>query len=329
MAIVSVGPTDEELNRRPPDEVLGIKSGPSRRGSTYWGRVLHCPMEHYLGNVLQLHSQWPNDPLDTGIIWHYGLEHYYKYILSWQDYCREQNPNLDRRDPHFLRGGDQNGQRAAYESVLPFSREPGYECIWKQLEEMYDVYFSRWQSDMWEIVDVETTLETNADGFDYSAKLDIFVIDHVFAQPMLRVVESKSTYRIDSFVTDGYLLDLQTMGQVYVVWMTIDLEAYPPFAGSYISLTSKRSVKTERVPFAPSAAALDSFKYSMQKHTKLPIRYEEDGYPRNYAQCTRRYGRCEFFNLCKNRPEWGAKTLADMVSRGDLPEGYVLKEHHT
>ena len=331
MAVVSIGPTDEELNRRPPDEVLGIQSGPSRRGSTYWNRLLHCPFEHYLGNVLGLHSRWPNDPLDTGIIWHYALEGYYRHVMGWQDKCRAQaGATLDPRDPHFLRGADRDAQASAFTNVKPVSTESGYERIWVKIERMLDTYFTRWQSDLWEIVDVETTLETAAHGFDYSSKLDLFIIDRQGAEPFLRVVETKSTFRLDSFVMDGYTLDLQTLGQVYVVWMTIDFAAYPAFMGSYISITSKHEKVplTERVPFNPTPDALDVFTRSMKELNRLPVLYDEMKYPKNFAQCTRRYGRCEFFNICRNQPGWTAERLSDMLQAGDLPDGFVRKDHH-
>lgn len=324
VSLVTIGRTEAEASRRPVDDVLGTPSGPSRRGSTFWNRVFHCPFEHFLANELGWQNVMPHDPLDTGILWHAAKEAYYRAALAWQDRMRAQAPDLDPRDPHFLRGHDAEGQRAAFEVVQLLSREPGYEKIYETLSLMLDAYFERYRSDMWEIVDVEVTLESNRYGFEYSSRLDLFVIDHQPAAPVLRVVEHKSSMQINSLVTEGYTMDLQTMGQVWLVWTEVDLAQYPPFMGSLINITSKNKVpKTERVPLMPTEPMLQTFARSVHALSDALLdAWPRYGYPRNFAACTRRYGRCEFFNLCRNNPEFDAAHARATDAAGDIPLGY-------
>lgn len=326
VALVTVGVSPDAINRRPVTDVLGIMSGPSRRGSTYWSRPLHCPFEHYLANELGWRSKMPSDPLDTGLIWHHALEVYYREALRWQDHFRTQDPNLDLRDPYFLRAHDPAAQRLAYEAVVPVSREPGYEHIWDKLEVMLHVYFERWQGDRWEIVDVETTIDCPFEaglGFEYSSRLDLFVVDHQLVQPMLRVIEHKSAYRLDSNVLEGYTQDLQTLGQVWLAATRVNLDAYPPFVGSLVNITSKtKEPGCDRVPLSPSPTTLATWESSMRRQTKLLPIYKELDWPKNYANCTRRYGRCEFFNLCRAHPHITPTDAAKMTEQDTLPDGF-------
>jgi hypothetical protein len=325
VGLIAIGRTQAELQRRSIDEVLGISSGPSRRGSTYWSRALHCPFEHLLSNELGWQSTMPDDPLDTGLLWHYGLECYYKTVLAWQDKCRAEDPNIDRKnDLHFLRGADHAAQEQALRAIWPFSQEPGYEKIHESLSLMFDSYFTRWQSDKWEIVDAEVTIESQRFGFEYSSRLDLFIIDHAPAVSVLRVVEHKSAAALNSFITEGYTLDLQTMGQVWLVWREVDLTAYPPFMGSYINITSKQQTpKNERVPLSPTEPMLDAFASSMRRLSDTILdAWPRAGYPRNFASCTRRFGRCQFFSLCRNFPELDADRARAQDVEGAVPEGY-------
>lgn len=325
-----------QVPRRKPDDVLGIVSGPSRRGSTYWGRALHCPFEHYLGNVLGWQSEAPSDPLDTGTIWHYAKEQYYRNARAWQQACRAQDPNLNPRDPHFLRGHDSDSQLIAFRAIRPFASEPGYDHIYPKLEAMLEAYFARWsRTDMFEILGVELTVESDGRyGFEWSNKLDLLVIDYRGPEAVLRIVEHKSTYRMDSYVLEGYTQDLQTMGQVWLFYGATDgtlhrvlgesgFEHLPPFLGSYVNLTSKtKNPACERVVLAPAPLMLRAWERSMQKNALLLGLYEDVGYPRNYTACSRRYGHCEFFAFCRAFPQVEAREAWEMTANDDLPPTY-------
>jgi len=334
MALQTVSAGDGVRLRRSPDEVLGIEGGPSSRGSTFWGRVLHCGFEHFLANRLGWTSELPSDPLDTGLIWHFALETYYRNARAWQLACRAEDPDLDPRDPHFHSGHDADSQLLAYRAIKPFQTEPGYDSIYDKIVQMLDAYFRRW-SDMWEILGVELTLSSSGVyGFEWSNKLDLLVIDHRMHDPVLRIVEHKSAYRLDTFVLEGYTQDLQVMGQVWLFHgsdcgslpKVLSEHAYgtiPPFFGSFVNITSKaRQPGCDRIPVNPSIPSLRAWEHSMQVNTTLLDFYEQHNYPKNYASCVRRYGFCEFFNLCRALPEM---TPADAAARdrdGDVVPGY-------
>lgn len=319
--------------RRSPAQVLELESdGPSPRGSTYWTRALHCPREHLLANKLGWRSLMSSDPLDTGLIWHYCLEVYYlarqaaqgAMLAAWGLNAQADGyPKI--ADIAFFQVGEADGQKAAFTALQRFAGEPGYQKIYEKLSRMLDVYFDRYRLDRWQVVAVEPTIMILEDhpaycGFEYSSRLDLIIVDHQLATPCLRTVEHKSSYSLDIKVTEGYTQDLQVLGQVWVVVKGVDLAAYPPYVGSIVNITSKtKTPGLARVPVQPMGDKLLRFEQAMQTYDKrvLPL-YEETGYPQNFAACSRKYGRCEFFDVCRQRPEL---VTADLLALTELP-GY-------
>jgi hypothetical protein len=323
MPQITVGHRAEEARRRPPDAVQpAILNAPSPRGSTYWGAALRCPREHLLANVLGWSRGTPSNALDTGVLWHWALEAYYRDRMQHQIQCLAADPNLNRRDAHFLRG-NADGEAAAFIALQPFAQESGYEDIYAKLERMLVAYFTRWRNDMWEIVDVEPTVSSNMRyGFEYSARLDLLVVDHALNQPVLRNIEHKSAGRLDIQTLEGYTQDLQTLGQIWLVEAEVDLSQYPTFVGSLVNVTSKtKEPGCERVPVQPSPAALNNWKTAMQKWRLLLPVYAEMDYPQNFASCTRRFGRCPYFDLCRSYPKL---TGHDLLSF-EPPEPYKVR----
>lgn len=319
MTIVSVGGIEP---RRDPDVVLGVPGGPSRRGSTYWSRYLHCEFEHYLANVLAWSAEQLGDALATGIVWHHGLEHYYLDRQSWQERAIAADPNLDRRDPHFL-CGNSDGPRKFYEAIQPFSGEKGYEDIYEDVARMAEAYVAKWRYEPFEILAVEDTLEV-AEPLPYSSRLDLVVVDWTSRLPAMRIIEHKSAYRMDHYVLEGYTQDLQTLGQVYLFEKYVDLEKYPPFIGSLVNITSKtKNPECDRIHVQPSPEALKVWESAMLEYERRRNSAENaNAYVKNYAACTRRYGRCEFFDLCRSFPSIDIERAKAMTDAGELPPGY-------
>lgn len=324
MSIISVGGLPV---RRLPEEVLGIEGGPSRRGSTYWSRFLHCEFEHYLSNVLSWGAEQMTEPLTTGIVWHHGLERYYLDRQAWQESALAQDPNLDKRDPHFL-CGNSGGPAAFYEAIQPFSSEPGYEEIYETIARMAEAYIAKWRFESFEILAVEDTMEVSS-PLEYSSRLDLIVVDWATRIPATRIIEHKSTYRMDHYVLEGYTQDLQTLGQVYVFEKFVDLEKYPPFIGSLVNVTSKtKNPECERIHVQPSPEALNVWERAMLAHARRSEQAEKETdhhYAKNYAACTRRYGRCEFFDLCRSFPSVDETMARSMTTAGELPPGYKVR----
>lgn len=324
--------------RRSVGEVLGIPSGPSRRGSTYWSRLLRCPREFYLASKLHWGSTRSTDALDGGLIWHHMLEIFYRDRLAWQEKCRQESGGkIDRRDPHYL-AGNPNAGRRLFEALAPFAGEGGYEELYGLLERMADVYLHRW-FDMWEILAVEHTVEQQLAGtpntppFEFSTRLDAVVLDWSGAEPCLRIIEHKSTYRMDGDVLEGYQQDFQVLGQVWLVERGVDLRRYPPFLGTIVNVVSRtKNPSAERILVQPWASSLASWERSLRYQVSLMPQHEAAGWPKNYSSCVRRFGKCEFFELCRSFPDLEPDALAARDAAEDLPSDYrkrrlpVLKE---
>lgn len=322
MSIVSVGGS---APRRDPDIILGVPGGPSRRGSTYWSRYLHCEFEHYLANVLRWSAEQMTEALATGIVWHHGLERYYFDRQAWQEHALVQDPALNKRDPHFL-CGNPNGPQKFYEAIQPFSSEPGYEEIYENVARMAEAYIAKWRFEPFEILAVEDTLEV-AEPLPYSSRLDLVVVDWTSHTAAMRIIEHKSAYRMDHYVLEGYTQDLQTLGQVYLFEKYVDLDKYPPFIGSLVNITSKtKSPECDRIHVQPSPEALAVWERAMLVYEQRRTLVEQgETYVKNYAACTRRYGRCEFFDLCRSFPSIDEKRARSMTEAGELPPGYKVR----
>lgn len=297
--------------RRRPDEVLGIEGGASRRGSTYWRRAIECPREHLLANELGWEPAALGDPLTFGLIWHYCLEAYYRVIQEHQNVF----PAFESTKDYFW-GANEEAEIAAYQALVPFAGEPGYEKCFEKISQMLDVYFERYRrEDKWQIVGVEVELASEMrHGFEYTTRLDLMVVDHA-SEPALKIIEHKSSYRLDRNVLEGYTQDFQTIGQVWLVEAELDLEKYPPFVGSVINIVSKESTpKCARSYCQPSKYVLASWQRSMQALSVQADYFEALDYPQNFASCSRKFGRCQFFELCRTFPDLG---VGDLKGMGD------------
>lgn len=322
MAVVSIN-YNEPVNRKSPERVLGIEdSAPSSRGSTFWRRLQQCPREHFLANVVQFAPIRRSDPLDVGLVWHYALEEYYKRVQ-----LQQQKQPIDEAP-----------DTAAFKIVNAFAHEPGWTEHYSKLVRMLDSYFDKFhatESKEWEILAVEETLMVGAEvgyGFEYSTRLDLVVIDHAFRQRATRIIEHKSASRLDHNTITGYLLDQQVLGQIWLAEVGLDHEAYPPFMGSYVNVTTKPTAESGkgalpehvRLPVAPSTPMLAGWEDAMRYWQRQRDAIETEGeYPRNHALCKRTFGRCPFFNLCQGSPELGAKDFVQLRKKNaEPPEGY-------
>ena len=312
--------------RRKPHLILTvIDEGPSPRGSTYWGRVQHCGREHLLSNKLGWRSLEPSDPLDTGLIWHACLEAFYRERLEGQ---REMIRALGReealRRPEFFTAREREAQTAAFDVLLPFRDEPGYDLIFTKIEKMLGVYFSLYRFDRWEILAVEQTL--SAWDVEYTSKLDLIIIDHgIPDSPVLRGVEHKSAFRLTLDVLEGYMMDSQVLGQLYLLYRTFaNNPALPPFAGSIVNIASKEHTpKLERVFVAPDLVHLRSWEEHILVQAEHRQFHEARGYGRNYGSCSRRFGRCEHFNFCKSFPF----LTVEQIASNPPPDSYEVRPY--
>lgn len=313
--------------RMPYEDVLALgpgESGASPRGSTYWGRVQHCPREHLLANVLKWSRRVRAKALDWGLLWHGCLESYYKAVLAHQ-----QGRPLDKVP-----------ERYAFEFLQLFRDAEGWDEVYAGVTRMLDAYFERWKADRnaWEILAVEYTCgwtaQTRPDlvqqlGFEQTTRLDLVIRDWTL-RPVVRHVEHKSASALDPQTILGYAQDDQVLGQCYLArfgtnWAA--LGAHEPYMGALVNVTTKaQSPRCERLPVQPSDTALGAWADSKRYWAWQRDQYEVLGYPRNYVSCTRRYGRCEFYEACRQYPEDTVVTLRAKNAAGDLPANYVHRD---
>lgn len=328
MPLIQIDDADRaRKERRKPHLILDVPDeGPSPRGSTYWGRVQHCGREHLLSNVLGWRSLAPDDPLDTGLIWHACLEAYYRERLEGQ---RELIRSCGSREAalqhaHFFTAREAEAQRAAFAVLELFRAEPGYDEIYAKIEKMLGFYFSRYRFDRFEILAVEVTI--GCADVEYTSKLDLIVIDWSIPDaPLLRGVEHKSAFRLTLDVLEGYNLDSQVMGQVYLLWRHfVGHPHLPPFAGVIVNICSKEHTpKTERVTVAPDPAHLVAWEEHILIQAEHRAFHETRGFARNYGSCSRRFGRCEHFNFCKNHPRLSVSQIREL----GVPDGYEVRPY--
>lgn len=304
------------VNVRSPEQVLGLAdSGASRRGSTYWRRVMACPREHYLASELGWARERRSKALDFGLLWHYCLENYYRTIQQGQE------GKVTADEP----------TTAAFRVLENFASEPGwtegYETISRMLKSYFEEY-DRLDPQRWEIVDIECTLEVPLEvgfGFEYTSRLDLDVIDHGHNDRVLRHIEHKSASALDTNTISGYTQDLQTIGQVWLHDKCVDKDAYPVYLGGIVNVTTKaKEPKNARLPVQPSEGQLESWERSMRFWYRFRDTLPSVDYPQNYGACVRRYGRCDFFDLCGSTPDISPNDLFQITKKAKAGEGTLL-----
>ncbi len=331
--------TDPQEDRIPFDLVLpGGNKGASPRGSTYWRRVQSCPREHLLGTLLRWDPTPRAHALDFGLLWHHCLEAASRVI------------QLNQNGIHT----PSSPERAAFDALQPFRDPPGWPEIYEKIGRMLDSYFTRWQGvqQYWQILGVETTLGVapngsfyDVDGFPYTSRLDMVIIDHSGVTPVGRSVERKSAWRLEPNLLTGYGQDDQVVGQIYLAERLIDWRALGVYyAGAIIDITTKtKDPSNERVPVYPPQPQVKSWarhKKWWHDFTRFHIEgdpalqgapaidtlydepYVDDLFPKNYTQCIRRFGRCAFFNFCRERPDENLVQIRRRHETNDLPERF-------
>ena len=226
---------------------------------------------------------------------------------------------------------------AAYRFLQRFRDAEGWRSFYERASTMLEVYLDRWRhaDDYWQILAVEYTCGWTAAthpqlvaqaGFELTTRLDLLVVDHtVPTAPLTRHIEHKSAHSLDVTTVMGYSQDDQVLGQCFLgrYWVDWQAAGYPPYGGAIVNITTKaKAPKCERLPVQPSDAQLAEWALSKRYWYELEKTYAAAGYPRNYTQCTRRFGRCAHFDLCRGNPLVDAQQLVAADAAGDLPPNY-------
>lgn len=320
MALVEIGLDLPPDSREIYEDVVGKgPQGASPRGSTYWRRVQLCAHEHGLANELGWERLPRADALDIGLLWHGCLETYYLALMALQrGQYRPQTP-----------------EQEAFLFLEKFAGSKGWGTFYETVSRMLDAYFTRWRDNNdWEILAVEYSVgwthatdpvQTAKIGFEYTTRLDMVVVDHSLI-PATRHIEHKSSSRLDALTVQGYGQDDQVLGQCVIAqqipWQD---NGFPPYVGALVNITTKQKMPLcERVPVSPSPEQLTSWAQAKRFWSWQSQQYEAWAYPKNYANCTRRFGRCQFFQLCRSHPMEGLVQLRHRDSLGPeaMPFGY-------
>lgn len=290
--------------RRPLADVLGVKFGASPRGNTYWSRIQTCPREHALGNLIQLRPIAEADALTMGSLFHWGHQHYFD--------------SLGRGE------GQQSAERKCFDALSPIAEEPGYDEFHQTLLKMFDAYWQTYVGmDKWRVLATELPLVVT-DPIHYTTRLDLFVVD--LNRNLTFAYELKSASSLNSSILEGYQLNQQTQGHIYLTRQCVDFTGLPPFGGCIVQIVTKGTKKTPpqcaRIEVPISEPHLKAFEDSVLCYTRLEKEYARMNHPRNLTKCagySRGYSRCVYFDLCIGRPDLTPEDL-----KISPPPGFVI-----
>ena len=310
------------ISRRSVDQVLSERSAPSPAGNTFWKTMRRCPREHALQHLAKLQPlERDDEALTVGLLFHRALEYYYRALME-----------NDGEEP----------EAAAWHSIAAFADEPGYEDTYPEVERMLAGYLQlyREQDQSWQILAVEETLsyheapghaartqterlaskaEAQLDSaVRYTARLDLVVVD----EGRTWLVEHKTARSISADLRDGYQLDQQILGQVWLYRQCVDQDAYPPLAGVLVNITTKhKPPRCERIQVCPSPAHLAAFERSFRAWAAMESVFAELGWPKALGNChgsARFFRRCPYFDICHGQPSASVEEL----SRLEAPMGF-------
>ena len=315
---VTVTTRADPAPRRRPTQVLKVVDlGASPYGSTFHKSLLACPREHGLSYVAKIKPEILADALTAGWLWHHCLELLYRTL---QEHQRVSNAKFDSDE--FLFGGWKAGIAKAFHAIDAFSDEPGYDDIEGDVRRMLIQYDEMYAGrDRWVILAVEETIIYEGE-INYSTRLDLLIQD-LDRDGAMFICEHKSARMVTSELLDNYQLDLQILGQVWLLKKCVDLKRYPRFAGVRINIATKhKTPQLVRVDVAPSDAHLKAFYDAQVQWGQLRKAMQAMGWPRSLGHCAgyaRGYSRCQYFDLCHGQP---ATTVAQWA-KGEAPYGFV------
>lgn len=326
-------------NRRPPGKVLKTEDpGASPAGNSFWKEMRLCPRAHALRSLVKLRRKGDSEALTLGFLFHYALEIYYKTIQRYQEGYQTKagkavtQPALQLNDEDlrdYLWGASGEGQQRVWKALKPLETEPGYDDTYNEVCRLLAAYFVQWgMTDPWRIVAVEETLEyedaSPDEGLRYSARLDL-IIEHI-KRGGLWVVEHKTTKVVTMDLLEGYQMDQQILGQMWLLKRCVDLTAYPPLNGVLVNITTKhKPPRFERVEVCPSKYHLAAFEQSLRAHKVLERHWADLSWPQYFGNCAgpaRYWSRCDYFDMCHGQPELSVEDWQEQ----DPPFGFVKEE---
>lgn len=278
-------------------EVLDIPNeGASPVGSTFYKTLMACAREHALAYEIGAELEYAGDPLTQGLFFHHLLQLYYEKGTA--------------------------GAKEGFELCAQLEEHQAYSDLGEQARTMFDSYLDLYDGkDKWRVIAVEETLIYHGDAFSYSARLDLIVED--LERGGMWVVEHKTARALTAELLDNYQMDIQILGQVWLVRHCVDLDKYPPFKGVRVNITTKhKNPQHTRVEVYPSDRHLAAFEMTAANLHAIRGVNEKLGWPQALGHCsgyTRGYSRCDYFDICHAYPD----VSVEQWKTRELPLGYT------
>lgn len=314
-------------DRRSTEEVLALPpSSASAWGSTTWKRMRLCPREHALYQ-LGLRPQRRKEALDTGLLFHYALEAYFRSIQEQQKALTAAG-EVSSSDDNYHYPLRVAAEQAAWAVIEPFVREPGYEETANKLEKLLVTYLESYRrTDRWVVLAVEETLTYSGEDFEYTARLDLIVYDVDLG--MLFIVEHKTAGTITDDLLQSYEMDLQILGQVWLLHRCVDLSKLPPYGGVIVDIITTRNnpPRVHRQRVLPSKYHVASFAEEQRKWAAVKDAFEALGWPKAFGSCAgaaRFFKSCTYYDLCHGHPGHSVEDWEEEFKARGAPFGFDL-----
>lgn len=275
------------------------KSNQTKRGSTYWGRVLTCPMEHYIGNQWGLRKSYTGDALAMGSVFHWAFEDLVQSIhdaqRSHSAWC-DPNDREPIEDDSFFSAGVEEGLRAGAGCISQILDVEGYEEIgwhltrmWKGLREWFASDAFRWQ-----IVDVEKYKGSQDLEYEVTTRTDATIMLHDGPMVTRWVVELKTGWPDIGKAVQQYSQGFQLKSQVL-----IERNHGNEVEGVILAYASKQAHDFQTWPLRFSSQELLEIHNLMLYATSLRDGWsEKKEWPKVLQHCSRKYGSCDFTKVC-------------------------------
>jgi hypothetical protein len=338
---------DQTAPRRPPDVVLQVAGGGSPFGSTRYKRTRLCPFEDAMVSIAKLRPLRDKEPLTVGWILHQCWEAYYQVIRDHQ--AKLGAPPKQNNKPkweHYFFGGEVAAEKAGLAVLEQFAEEPGYLETMATCGRVFQAYCEFYRRRFaWRIVAVEETIiverpvaqtfgksltlvdqdgdKISYETWRYSARLDLVIERWDIGDPALWIVEHKTAKILSEDLLHGYQLDMQILGQVWLMQNAVDLSMYAPFRGVMVNIATKHATpKFERLEVCPSVDHLLEFERSTQQWGLMNEVFKAMGHPRALGACAgalRGYAKCAYYECCHGKPNW---TIEDFKKNEPLDGFY-------
>ena len=251
--------------------------GPSPWGNSKWSTFTQCPYKYYLKFVKRIKPKAPKKALEIGGLVHEMIGHYYDSVLA----KRSEEEALDSAWELCNRAAQITPEYAAEARRL--------------MTAWFGTYAqSGIASPKEQVIDVECLAEVEK-PFPYSTR-----IDAVLWRNGAYIHETKTASRMSSLLLDGYEMNSQFLGQMYL-WDKTDLKKhYGPLKGFIVDLIVKtKEVQLDRINVKIDPKQLRRWEKNMKWIVAELSQCEAHGHwPQHMSNCTMYAQRCSYFNYC-------------------------------